>query len=153
MGHVNVPLRASGGYLCRGKQEALMTDHSHIAVFHRVLAAFSAGDMDALGQEFHPDVVWHIGGRNLLTGDYRGREDTFALFGREFELTGGTYRAQLHDVLANDEHMAALLHVTASREGKELDLDLALVFHMRDNRISEGWGLPVDSRAYDAFWS
>ncbi|WP_369275756.1 nuclear transport factor 2 family protein [Streptomyces sp. R11] len=49
-----------------------MTDHPHIAVFHRVLAAFSVGDMDALAQEFHPDVVWHIGGRNLLTGDYQG---------------------------------------------------------------------------------
>ncbi|WP_369776325.1 nuclear transport factor 2 family protein [Streptomyces sp. R33] len=130
-----------------------MTDHPHIAVFHRVLAAFSVGDMDALAQEFHSDVVWHIGGRNLLTGDYRGREDTFALLGREFQLTGRTYRAQLHDVLANDDHMVALLQVTASREGKELDLGLALVLHMRDNRISEGWVLPADSRAYDEFWS
>jgi ketosteroid isomerase-like protein len=150
---VNVPLRVSRCVRCQGEQEALMTDHPHITVFHRVLAAFSAGDMDALAQEFHPDVVWHIGGRNLLTGDYRGREDTFALLGREFELTGGTYRAQLHDVLANDDHTVALLHVTASREGKELDLGLALIFHMRDNRISEGWVLPVDPRAYDEFWS
>ncbi|MFD7323713.1 nuclear transport factor 2 family protein [Streptomyces sp. NPDC059875] len=130
-----------------------MTDHPHVAVFHRALAAFSAGDMDALTQEFHPDVVWHIGGRNLLAGDYRGREDTFALLGREFQLTGGTYRAQLHDVLANDEHMVALLHVTASRDGKQLDMDLALVLHMRDSKIAEGWVVTTDPTGYDAFWS
>ncbi|MCX5377293.1 nuclear transport factor 2 family protein [Streptomyces sp. NBC_00091] len=130
-----------------------MADHPHIAVFHRVLAAFSAGDMEALAREFQPDVVWHIGGRNLLTGDYQGREDTFALLGREFQLTGGTYRARLHHVLANDDHMVALLHVTASRENKELDLNLALVLRMRDSAISEGWVLPFDWPAYDDFWS
>ncbi|WP_328875929.1 nuclear transport factor 2 family protein [Streptomyces sp. NBC_00287] len=130
-----------------------MTEHPHIAVFHRLLAAFSAGDMEALAELFHPDVVWHIGGSNLLSGDQRGREDTLAYITREFQLTGGTYRTQLHDVLANDAHTVALLHATASREGKELDLDYAIVFHMRDERISEGWVLPVDWRAYDEFWS
>ncbi|MDT9688857.1 nuclear transport factor 2 family protein [Streptomyces sp. P9(2023)] len=130
-----------------------MTDHPHIAVFHRTFAAFSAGDMDALAEVFHPDVVWHVGGRNLLAGDHQGREDTFALFGREFQLTGGTYRPQLHDVLANDDHAVALLHVKASREGKDLDMDYALVLHMRDSRITEGWVLVTDPSTYDDFWS
>ncbi|MEV8530286.1 nuclear transport factor 2 family protein [Streptomyces sp. NPDC051211] len=130
-----------------------MTDHPHLAVFRRVMDAFSAGDMDALAEGFHPDVVWHIGGRNQLAGDHRGREATFALFGREAQLTGGTYRPRLHDVLANDDHTVALLHVTASREGKELDMDYAIVFHIRDGRITEGWVLATDPPAYDAFWS
>ncbi|WP_411151640.1 nuclear transport factor 2 family protein [Streptomyces sp. A30] len=136
-----------------GELEALMTDHPHIAVFHRVMAAFSAGDMDVLAELFHPDVVWHIGGRNLLAGEYRGREETFALFGREFQLTAGTYRPQLHDVLAGDDHTVALLHVTASREGRQLDMDYAIVFHIEDAKITEGWVLTVDPQAYDAFWS
>lgn len=130
-----------------------MTDHPHIAVFHRAMTAFSAGDVAALAEVFHPDVVWHIGGTNLLAGDHRGRAATFTLFGREFELTGGTYRPQLHDVLANDDHTIALLHVTASREGKELDLDYALVLHISDEVITEGWVLTTDPGAYDAFWS
>jgi ketosteroid isomerase-like protein len=138
---------------CQGELEALMTDHPHIAVFHRVMAAFAAGDMDALTELFHPDVVWHIGGRNPLAGEYRGREETFAVFGREFQLTGGTYRPQLHDVLANDDHTVALLHVTASREGKQLDMDYTIVFHIRDAKITEGWVLTADPQAYDEFWS
>ncbi|MBT2482299.1 nuclear transport factor 2 family protein [Streptomyces sp. ISL-94] len=130
-----------------------MADHPHIALFHRTLAAFSAGDMDALAEFFHPDVVWHIGGRNPLAGDHRGREATFAFFGREFELTGGTYRPRLHDVLANDEHMVGLLHVTASREAKTLDMDYALVLHVMDGLITEGWVMTTDPPAYDEFWS
>ncbi|WP_281291893.1 hypothetical protein [Streptomyces tailanensis] len=40
-----------------------MTDHPNIAVFQRAMAAFAAGDMDALVKVFHPEVVWHIGGQ------------------------------------------------------------------------------------------
>nr|WP_281291899.1 nuclear transport factor 2 family protein [Streptomyces tailanensis] len=88
-----------------------------------------------------------------MAGEYRGREDTFTVFEREFQLTGGTYRPQLHDVLANDDHTVALLHVTASREGKELDMDYALVFHIRDDKITEGWVLTADPKMYDEFWA
>ena len=130
-----------------------MTDHPNIAVFHRVMTAFSAGDMGALAEMFHPDVVWHVGGRNPLAGEYRGREDTFARFVREFELTDGTYRPELHDVLANDDRTVAVLHVTASREGRRLDMDYALVLHIDDSRITEGWVVTTDPAAHDDFWS
>jgi ketosteroid isomerase-like protein len=56
-------------------------------------------------------------------------------------------------VLANDKHTVALLHATASRQGKELDMDYAIVFHIRDGRITEGWDLWSDQEAYDEFWS
>ncbi|MBT2443882.1 nuclear transport factor 2 family protein [Streptomyces sp. ISL-36] len=130
-----------------------MTDHPNIAVFQRAMAAFAVGDMETLAEVFHPDVVWHNAGHGPLAGDFRGREATFALFQREFQMSGGTYRPRLHDVLANDEHTVALLHATASREGKELDMDYAIVFHIRDGRIIEAWGLWSDQRAYDEFWS
>lgn len=130
-----------------------MADHPNIGVFHRALEAFSAGDMEALAEVFHPDVVWHLGGHGPLAGDYQGREAAFAMFQREFELTGGTYRPRLHDVLANDKHTVALLHVTASREGKKLDMNETIIFHIQDGRITEAWGLWSDQKAYDAFWS
>lgn len=56
-------------------------------------------------------------------------------------------------MLANDDHTVALLHVTASREGKQLDMDYALVLHIRDDEITEGWVLMADPQAYDEFWS
>ncbi|WND15882.1 nuclear transport factor 2 family protein [Streptomyces violaceus] len=74
MADVNVPLRVSRCVGNQGELEALMTDHPHIAVFHGLMAAFSAGDMDALTEIFHPDVVWHIGAGTRWresTGDAR----------------------------------------------------------------------------------
>lgn len=130
-----------------------MADHPNIEVFKRALNAFAAGDMDALAKEVHPDAVWHMIGHNPLSGTYRGRDATFALFQREFQLAGGTFRPQLQDVLANDEHTVALLHATASREGKELDMDYVIVFQIRDGQITEARVLWSDQKAYDEFWS
>lgn len=130
-----------------------MDEHPDIAVFMRAMHAFSAGDMDTLAEVFHPDVRWHLAGRSPLAGDFHGRDATFAAFELEFRLSGGTYRPELHDVLADDAHTVALLHATASRDGRELDMDYAIVFHIDDGRITEGWELWFDQRAFDAFWS
>ncbi|MFJ8108358.1 nuclear transport factor 2 family protein [Streptomyces sp. NPDC096132] len=72
-----------------------MTDHPNIAVLQWVMAALTAGDMEAPAEVFHPDVVWHNPGQSPLAGEYRGREAAFAAFQKEFQ--GGTYHPQLHD--------------------------------------------------------
>lgn len=129
-----------------------MTEHPTIDVFRRAYAAFTAGDMDALAEVFAEDVVWHTPGRNPLSGDHRSRDAAFESFAREFELSGGTYSPEIHDILANDEHTVALLHVTAQRDGKTLDQSYALIFHIYDGKITEAWETWTDEAAWDEFW-
>ena len=130
-----------------------MTAHPHAEVFMRTYAAFTAGDMEALAELFAEDVVWHTPGRNPLSGDYEGRDATFASFAREFELSGGTYAVELHDVLADDDHTVALLRCTAQRDGKTLDMNYVLVFHIAGGKITEAWELWTDQGTLDEFWS
>jgi ketosteroid isomerase-like protein len=92
-------------------------------------------------------------GRNSLSGTYKGRQATLESFAREAELCGDTYNVQVYDVLANDQHTVALLRATAQREGRELDQDYVLVFHIRDARVVEAWELWTDQTAVDQFWS
>src|SRR2546430_13890793 len=80
--------------------------------------AFGSGDMDTLRRLFAPDIVWHSPGRNPVGGDYHGVDQVLQLFGRLFELTGGTLRLELHDVLANDDHAVALVKNPAERGGR-----------------------------------
>lgn len=127
--------------------------HPNVEVFRRTYDAFTSGDTAKLAEFFAEDVVWHTPGDNLVAGDFHGREAAFASFGREFELSGGTYRPTIRDVLANDDHTVALMHVTAAREGKKLDMDYVLVFDIADGKIVEGRGLWTDQAAYDEFWS
>src|SRR5947209_4974800 len=83
--------------------------------------AFSRGDMDALRNElFSPDIVWRQGGRNQTAGEYRGADEVIGLFGKLFQLTDGTFRVQVHDLLTSDEHVVVLAQVHAERAGKTL---------------------------------
>jgi uncharacterized protein len=130
-----------------------MTEHPGIAVFKRAYAAFTMGDMAKLAEVFADDVIWHTPGSNPLSGEYRGREAAFESFGKVFELSGGTYHPELHDVLATDEHTVALLRTTAVRNGKTLDGNEILILHVHDGVITEAWEAWTDEAAWNEFWS
>ena len=55
------------------------------------------------------------------------------------ELTGGTFRSELHDVVANDEHAVWLFAARGQREGKTLDARNVLVTHVRNGKLGETW--------------
>jgi uncharacterized protein len=128
--------------------------HPNEVLVREALAAFDRGDMDALrNQYFTEDIRWHVGGRSVLAGDYEGAAQVLGLFGHTFELSGGTYRAELRDVLANDEQAVELFTSRGERAGKKLDNDNILVIHFRDGKWSEAWGYSADPYAWDEFWS
>lgn len=121
-------------------------------VVRRGYDAFSRGDMQTLREVLDPDVVWHSPGRSELAGDYGGVDAVLGFFARTMELTDGTFRVEVHDVVANDEHVVGLHAVTAEREGKTLQDRNILVFHVRDGRASEVWQFWADQYAADAFF-
>ena len=129
--------------------------NENIDRMRRGYEAFSNADLDTLRELFSPDIVWHTGGDNDLTGDYKGIDEVFGLFGRIFEMTGGTMQQEIHDLLANDEHGVAITHVRASRpDGRTIDMNQVGVYHMdADKRVTEAWLLPEDAAALNAFFT
>jgi len=126
--------------------------HPDEELVRRGYDAFGRGDMETLREVFHPDLVWHSPGRNQLAGDHRGVEAVLGFFGRTMELTGGTFRVEVHDVVASDEHVVGLNSVAAQRAGKTLNGRNALVFHVRDGRATEVWQFWEDQYAADEFF-
>jgi ketosteroid isomerase-like protein len=126
-----------------------MAEHPNVARIQDGYAAFAKGDFDVLTDLFAENIVWHSGGRNQLTGDYRGREAVFGYFAKLMEVTDGTFRIDLHAVLADDEHGVALAVVTASRDGNSIAVNEADVMHLRDGKVTEFWTASVDTRTVD----
>ena len=120
----------------------------------RSYKAFTAGDMAALSQLLSDDAVWHILGRNPLSGDYKGRDAVFGFFGKLMELSGGTFKLDVHDTLANDEHSIGLVTETAERNGKKWESRAVHVVHSdSEGRNTEFWAFHADQAAGDAFWA
>ncbi len=115
---------------------------------------FDKGDLDAIRGDFAPDTVWHSGGSNILTGDYKGIDDVFAYFMKIVQETGGTFKNEVHDVLANETHGVALVRSSATRNGKTLDTNTVHVAHFNsEGQISESWIIPEEFEKANDFWS
>ena len=115
--------------------------------------AFQRGDLAAFDEILADDCVWHVPGRGPLAGDKKGRQAVVEYFGQIGVLSEGTAKVNLHDLVANDEHVVGLHSVSAQRGGKTLEDNEALVFHVRDGRVSEAWLHPYDVYGGDAFLS
>jgi ketosteroid isomerase-like protein len=129
------------------------SDHPNLDLMRRGYAAYSNGDMDTINQLFADDVVWHVAGRNPLSGDYTGKEAVFGFFGRLQELSDGTSTIEVHDLLADDEHGVAIVSESATRNGRTLEARTTHVLHLKDGKVTEFWDAHVDQYAADEFWS
>jgi ketosteroid isomerase-like protein len=131
-----------------------MGAEENAAIVRRGYEAFNAGDMDTLTELFDESASWHTPGRSSLAGDHEGRDAAFAQFGRYGGDTGGTFKAELREVLADDDGRAVgIHHNTAERDGKQLDVDCCLVFEIKDGRVVDGREHFYDVHAWDEFWS
>jgi uncharacterized protein len=126
-----------------------MAGHPNVARLGDGYAAFAKGDFAALDDVFAEDLLFHVGGRNQLTGDYRGRQAVYAMFAKLMEITGGTFHLDVHAILADDEHGVALVVQTASRGGQNIRINAADVTHLRDGKIVEFWTASTGQYAFD----
>lgn len=131
-----------------------MAEHQNVERARKGYEAFKTGDLETMKDLFSDDIVWHVGGNNSLTGDYKGQEDVFNLFGRLMQETDSTLNNEVHDILGNDTHVSALVHVTAKRGNKTLDTNSVQVFHINSNgNVTESWTFVEEADTWNDFWS
>jgi hypothetical protein len=128
--------------------------HPNEETIRRFQEAQSKGDAAVLMELLADNIVWHVPGKNLLSRDYNGKAEVAGFWARARELSGGTVRTELLDVLASDDHAIALVRVHAEREGRSLGGQFqAFTYRIEDGKIAEFWFMVEDRYAVDAFWS
>ena len=125
-----------------------MSEHPNATLMRTALEMVNQGQIDAMADYLADDVVWHyIGGAEPV----RGKEAMLGAFGsavRDYEIV-----PEIHDVVANDEHVVALVKATATRGGKTFVYNTAEIAHVRDGKISERWAFSDDTAAINAFFA
>jgi ketosteroid isomerase-like protein len=115
--------------------------------------AFIAGDFATIDRLLADDAVFHVPGTGANAGTHRGKAAVFAFFTQAAELTGGSLKLQLHDVLTGDRHVAAVCTYRASRPGRaELENRLVQLIRLEGGRIAESWFHSRNQYEVDAFW-
>lgn len=133
---------------------ATTAQHANVQRARRAYEAFDKADMETVGELMTDDIVWHVGGNNALTGEYKGKDAVFGFFGKLMQNTGGTFKLEVHDILANDEHTVTLVRQTAEKDGKKFESRAVHVTHAdSEGRVKEFWAFEEDQAAGDAFFS
>lgn len=130
-----------------------MSASDNAAVVRRGYEAFSRGDMATLQELFAPDIKWHANGRNRMAGTFEGIADVLGNFGQLAAESGGTFRVEVHDLLASEDHVVVLARSSADRAGKHFEGNYCHVFHLSGGKVTESWVVNEDPYVLDEFWA
>ena len=126
-----------------------MAEHPNAAILRQALDAFNRGEMQQFADIVADDVEWHqigepevVHGKQALAASMPGEGAV------DWEIT-----ADVHDVIANDEHTIALVNATGRRGGRTLQYRTAEIVHFRDGKITERWAFSNDTAAIAEFFA
>lgn len=108
--------------------------HPNAKLYLRLTEAFRDGDVHALESALSPDVRWREAGSPVELG----RADVLARLTQDLRHVQG--RLDVHDVLADDEHVVAMIRVALrTDDGAEVDYPAIEVLHVVDGLITDRW--------------
>jgi uncharacterized protein len=123
-----------------------MSEHPNAELYRTAFVSFMSGEGDASG--IADDIVWwQIGSSEPLLGKEAVRHSMRGFPG-EIE-----FNADIHDVVANDEHVVALINVSISTGGETFRYRTAEICHVDNGRITERWAFSDDTEAIKDFFA
>ena len=130
-----------------------MAEHPNAKLIRRIYDVGSAGGTDWAAEAMADDIVWHVPGRGAYAGPHRGKDAVLAFFSRVIPGLE-TFKIEVHDVVATDEHVVALVHYDHRRDGHAFSQLGAEVFHVNEaGKITAFWALIDDTSAFDEFFA
>jgi uncharacterized protein len=115
--------------------------------------AFARGDVPTVLQILADQITWHVPGRSPLSGDYKGHDEVVGFFTRSMELSGGTLRVDVDEIVADGERVIVLTTVSAERNGRHWSTPEVHVWRVVDGRATEFCEYQGDQQTEDEFWS
>jgi ketosteroid isomerase-like protein len=122
-----------------------MSEHPNADLYRRGMEA-SLADPQAFAEYLDDDVVWwQIGAPPL-----RGKEAVLqAMSGYE----GVDFDVDIHDVLANDDHVIGLVTATVGLGDQKFTYRTAEIAHVKEGKVTERWAFSDDTQAIADFFA
>ena len=129
-----------------------MGEQENIAAVEKGFEAFNKGDMATLAPLIAEDATQSVPGKSQFAGEYNGRDEMLALYGRLGETSNGTFQAQLQKTEADGDKVIATYHGTGQRDDKTLNTINRLEFTLKDGVYTRLVDNPDDLQNWDEFW-
>ena len=95
--------------------------------------------METLMTLYNDDAVHVVPGSSRLSGAHKGKDSILALYGGLFEMTNGTLRIELNDVLSDGGDRVVAIHTsTLEKDGENVHAaGGAALFTIVDGKVAE----------------
>ena len=124
-----------------------MGDHPHAATYRAAFEAFNKGDTEAFATHLADDVVWRTIGGETMHGAEAVAESMSGLANLDFNV-------ELHDVVANGDHMVGLVTANVTAGDQSITYRTAEIMHVNaDGKVTERWAFADDSAAITEFFA
>src|SRR6266568_5357693 len=130
-----------------------MFEHPNVTLVTHLYDAFDTKDTERLKRLIAEDAIWYVPGSTPISGEHKGQAAILAYFAKLGELSGGTFRAELVDILASDMHAVALATATGTRGDRTFEGSYLLLLRIENGRIVEARLFNDDPAAFEAFWA
>lgn len=124
-----------------------------VELLTNVYRAFAAGDLNFVMSSLSEDSAWHVSGTNPVSGDYVGKQQVGAFLMKLVQLSSGTFRISPQYIMSDGNRCMSVLRYTAVRNGRELDISMVHVWHLRDGKLAEYWNYTKDQELLNDFWA
>jgi len=112
-----------------------LTPQQKIELARKAIEGTSRGEVNP--ERFSRDVVM----RGSLMGEVRGRDAVVAAL-KKMPTMFEEFRQQPHAILADDDHVVALINLKVKSRGKTVDAQQVLVIHSTDQgEVTELWAM------------
>jgi ketosteroid isomerase-like protein len=128
-----------------------MASQDDVELVRKGYEAFIAGDMVWLNEHLHHDIVWHVAGHNVLSGDHKGRDAVLAFFAKSVQIALPEF--DIHDIVGSEDHVVVLSKTTFRRtdNGQSFEDNSVTVFHVDKEQAIEVWSLQEHQAELDKF--
>ena len=133
------------------ERRRIVAAQDDIDLVRKGFEAFIAGDMVWMNEHLHENIVWHVPGHNVLSGDHKGRENVLAFFAKSVQIA--LPEIDIHDVVGSEDHVVAIQTVRWRRNdnAETFEDHAVMVFHVAEEEAIEVWTLMEHQREFDKF--
>ena len=127
-------------------------EHPHAQLLEKIYTAFVQGDFEEVLSHCAENMTFQIPGKSPLAGKYDRNTFASGFVAKMDEFSGGTFKMEIHDILASDRHGLVLATDTLTRNGKHFEYRTVHVWRIEGGKPVAWYEYPRDLYQYDAIW-
>lgn len=134
-----------------------MNLHPNAQVMKKMFEVFGKADPQEMLEVFHEDIVWHLPGKSVIGGEWKGIDGIIngiranaMKYGRAEE---GLYGFEPLQYFGNEEYGVSVHRDFYKGDDNSFNMQFMILAKIEGGRITELWELPFDLYENDRFWA